>query len=244
MKICLKLLSLILLLLLSFNKFLNAAQENSKAPDLQVLEMKHDEGNQKDLEQQIQKVTPKQFSKGLVGIAEQIASLIPPEKLEEVFQQINKVMIEEIKKNPQGTEYKKIAPKVNKIIVEMLRELEYEKSLNTYFAKLRYAAIILKKNLTIRQVTKTTIYRFVAALDVVFMTYIFITHNISLAQVLQLGAFDFVTKFILLYLYDTIWQAQCCNTIWSRLKCCKKDESSDDESEEEEQVIQEEHHQS
>lgn len=221
---------LFLPILLSFNMFLKGAQEN-KESDFTEIELNEAQINTKDLEKHIQKVSPRQFSNAVANIAKEIASLLPPDKIQETLEKINMVITEEVRKNPDEIKYKKIAPKINLIIEEMLDELQQEKNLNSCIKKMNYAFVIFKKNITLKTATKTIIYRFAASLDSILMTYLFITHNISFVQALQLGAVDIVGKFILYYIYDRVWQTQCCNTIWDKLKCCKKDEISDEEDE-------------
>lgn len=91
--------------------------------------------------------------------------------------------------------------------------------------RVKYCCINFKKNLSWKTFTKTIIYRIIASLDSILMTYIFITHNISFIQALQLGAVDIVGKFFLYYIYERMWAMECCK----RINICKKNNQNNQE---------------
>ena len=226
---------LLFVFLLSFNKFLNTAEQNPQALDLQAMEMKQAEENPVDMEQ---------IQEAANEVAERIANEIPEVAMHDCVMSIENLVkefaktqtnnliedeskgieVNNIEQNQQRMDLieRTIAKKVlslltpekmeaiSKIVSEKLNIQKQNRSI------LQKIILIISATAVIKSIT----YRILGTAISVMNAYFFLRTSLVIA--LALGGLDIGTKTAAYYLHERAWDPKVYKCLKQKCACCKK----------------------
>ncbi|MDR3646771.1 MAG: DUF2061 domain-containing protein [Candidatus Babeliales bacterium] len=225
----------LLVLLFSYNQLLKPAEPGH---DLALVEMKQANPHPNDLnldeaqlEEGIEQLTPEQrrvnAAKAFIEMQKLLLLIIPPEKLEELNEKFTKNVGDLNRDRMPTAEELTILEESVKADIKEIEDLILLEADKTLLNKLNLAWITFRQNMSCKTFTKTGVYRVMASFDSLLMTYLFITHNITLAQAFATTTVDLVGKFFLYYAYERLWKAPWFNRLWKKMNCCKRKKHAD-----------------